>query len=106
MDYGIAFRERLASLRTQKDLSARQLSARLRQSENYINQIENGRTFPTMESFFAICAYFGITPGEFFDFEAKDLRLTNELADEVRGLNPKHQANLLEIVRDLKKAKW
>lgn len=106
MNYSSAFRERLANLREQRDLSQRALSLKMAQSENYINHIENGLNFPTMENFFHICEYLGITPKEFFEFEAKDLSLANELAEEIRGLEPKHQAALLSIVRDLKKARW
>ena len=59
--------ERLAKLRTAKGVSARKMSIELRQANNYINNIENKKTFPSMQAFFDICQYFHITPKEFFD---------------------------------------
>lgn len=45
------FRERLAQLRNQKGVSARDMSLSLGQSESYINKIENGKAFPAMRCF-------------------------------------------------------
>ena len=59
--------ERLAKLRTQKGVSARDMSLSLGQANNYINNIENKKTLPAMQSFFYICEYLGVTPQEFFD---------------------------------------
>lgn len=61
------FPERLAQLRGQKNVSARDMSLSLGQANNYINNIENHKSFPSMQSFFYICEYLGITPQEFFD---------------------------------------
>ena len=38
--------ERLAQLRTQKGVSARDMSLSIRQANNYINNIENKKHFP------------------------------------------------------------
>ena len=59
--------ERLAKLRTQKGVSARDMSLSLGQANNYINNIENKKSLPAMQSFFYICEYLGVTPQEFFD---------------------------------------
>ena len=59
--------ERLAKLRTQKGVSARDMSLSLGQANNYINNIENKKSLPSMPSFFYICEYLGVTPQEFFD---------------------------------------
>ena len=48
------FRQRLAQLREQKGVSARDMSLTLGQSESYINKIENGKAFPSMHLFFYI----------------------------------------------------
>lgn len=60
------FRQRLAQLRLAKGVSARDMSLSLGQSESYINKIENGKAFPSMQVFFYICEYLGITPQDFF----------------------------------------
>ena len=59
--------ERLAELRTRKGVSARDMSLSLGQANNYINNIENKKSLPSMPSFFYICEYLGVTPQEFFD---------------------------------------
>ena len=58
---------RLAMLRTKKGVSARDMSLSLGQANNYINNIENRKSLPSMQSFFYICEYLGVTPMEFFD---------------------------------------
>ena len=59
--------ERIAQLRMQKGVSARDMSLSIGQSNNYINSIENRKTLPSMRGFFYICEYLDITPQEFFD---------------------------------------
>lgn len=46
------FAERLASLREQKRVSAREMSLAIGQNESYINRIENKKAFPSMQGFF------------------------------------------------------
>ena len=53
----------------QKGVSARDMSLSLGQANNYINNIENKKSLPAMQSFFYICEYLGVTPKEFFDEE-------------------------------------
>ena len=67
MDYIEWFYKRLTELRIQKNVSARDMSLSLGQSESYINKIENRRTLPSLTGFFYICDYLGITPAEFFN---------------------------------------
>ena len=43
--------ERLAKLRTQKGVSARDMSLSLGQANNYINNIENKKSLPAIEFF-------------------------------------------------------
>lgn len=62
------FGNRLAELRTAKNISAREMSLSLGQSVSYINQIENHLNFPSMTAFFYICEFLEITPKEFFNF--------------------------------------
>ena len=55
MDYMEWFPQRVAELRSQKGVSARDMSLSLGQSESYINKIENKHTLPSMAGFFYIC---------------------------------------------------
>ena len=67
MDYEAFIAERIAQLRVQKGVSALDMSLRVGQSKNYINNIENRRALPSMIVFFYICEYLGVTPQEFFE---------------------------------------
>ena len=59
--------ERINQLRGRKKVSAREMSLAIGQNSSYINRIENKVALPSMPSFFYICDYLGVTPGEFFD---------------------------------------
>ena len=67
MDYLDFFSQRLSELRTQKGVSARDMSLSLGQCESYINKIENHKSLPSMNVFFYICDYLDIQPKDFFD---------------------------------------
>lgn len=64
--YETEFAQRLAQLRIQKGISARDMSLSIGQNPGYINTIENGKSFPTMTSFFYICEFLNVSPQEFF----------------------------------------
>jgi len=59
--------ERITRLRTQKGVTARDMSLSIGQNASYINRIENKKALPSMQVFFYICEYLGVTPHEFFD---------------------------------------
>ena len=60
------FAKRLSELRTQKGVSARDMSLSLGQNPTYIHKIENGTALPSMMGFFYICEYLNIEPSDFF----------------------------------------
>ncbi len=99
------FAERIAQLRNEKGISARDMSISLGQNHGYINNIESGRNYPAMEAFFYICEYFGITPQEFFDYENHSPKLSEELIKELRKLDYVETKHILEIVKDINKKK-
>ena len=101
MDYLEWFPERLAQLRMEKNVSARDMSLSLGQSDSYINKIENRRTMPSMAGFFYICEYLGVTPREFFDTEMASPEKTNEMVRQIRRLSPEKAEHVLRIVKDL-----
>lgn len=92
---------RLAKLRMQKGVSARDMSLSLGQANNYINNIENRKTFPSMQAFFYICEYLGITPKEFFDEENECPQIMKELMTEAEQLDFDTLKHILEIMRKL-----
>lgn len=97
------FSLRLAQLRTEKGVSARDMSLSIGYSENYINGVENGVNFPSMTVFFYICEYLGISPKEFFDTDSKSPVKEKELLDAVKGLSPEQLDMLINLAKGLKK---
>lgn len=96
-------KQRIAKLRTEKDVSARELSFDLGQSAGYINTIENGKSLPSMSMFLYMCEYFGISPSEFFDESAKHPALIEEIAKECRVLDRDSLESILSVVKAMKK---
>ncbi len=97
------FSLRLAQLREQKGVSARDMSLSLGYSENYINNIENEQSFPSMTVFFYICEYLNIAPKEFFDTESKSPAKEKELLEAVKGLSTEQLDTLIALAKGLKK---
>lgn len=97
------FKERLTQLRLQKDVSARDMSLSLGQSESYINKIETKDTLPSMTVFFYICDYFGITPAEFFDTSIEAPNNLKETIELLKTLNSEQLEHINAIIRDIKK---
>ena len=97
------FPERLTQLRTNKNVSAREMSLSLGQSENYINKIENRKAFPTMANFFYICAYLGVSPQEFFEVDNRNPREVNELLSDFKQLDDNARAYIVGIVKSILK---
>lgn len=94
---------RLAQLRNQKGVSARDMSLSLGQNHAYINNIECGKALPSMTIFFYICEYLKITPSEFFDTEIKNPSKATELYSIARGLSDEQLDNLIGIAKGLRK---
>ena len=101
-----AFGLRLAMLRENKNISARELSLSMGQNKNYINAIETGKNYPSMSSFFYICEYMGITPKDFFDTECKNPLPIDNFIDMVKQLNPAQAQHVYQIVLDIVSKAW
>ena len=101
MDYTQWFSERLAQLRMEKGVSARDMSLSLGQSESYINKIENKRTMPSMSGFFYICEYLGIEPQQFFDTKTISPTKATEIMQEIGRLSSDKADHILQVIKDL-----
>lgn len=95
------FGKRLAQLRMNKDVSARDMSLSLGQSAGYINNIENGVNFPSMTLFFYICEYLGVSPREFFDTQTENPVKLSELNSAAKNLNEEQLSHLIAIAKGL-----
>lgn len=99
--YETFFCERLAQLRLEKGVSAREMSLSLGQSESYINRIENNQMLPSLTVFFYICEYFQITPKEFFENDPEiDLEYI-ELARNLKQLPTEERKHIALLVMDI-----
>lgn len=95
------FIDRLVQLRMKKGVSAREMSLSIGQSPGYINNIESGVNYPTMQSFFYICEYLNVSPQEFFDTKTESPVKVKELVKAVQGLRDEQMDHLIAIVREL-----
>ena len=105
MLYEEFFAHRLTYLRDLKKVSAREMSLALGQNESYINRIENGKTFPSMQAFFYICEYLGISPKEFFDDEVKNPGLVNNIVPLLNNLSSNQLITILSVVQEFQHEK-
>ncbi|MEG1560436.1 MAG: helix-turn-helix transcriptional regulator [Clostridia bacterium] len=69
---------RVAQLRINKNVSARDMSLSIGQNQNYISHIESKKMLPSMQALFYICEYLGIKPKDFFDDELHPTLLQQE----------------------------
>ena len=70
MDYQF-IRQRITELREKKGVAEYKMSLELGHSRNYIQNIANGKSKPSIEEFLYICDYLGVTPSDFFDEQNK-----------------------------------
>lgn len=99
--YKNEFALRLAQLRTEIGVSARDMSLSIGQNAGYINNIESGKALPSMSGFFFICEYLNISPGEFFDVDSKSPEKLREITDDLKRLDTKKLEHIAAIVKDL-----
>ena len=64
--YADFVRTRITELRIAKGISEHRMSLDLDKCGSYIRSITSGRALPSLGELFNICAYFGITPADFF----------------------------------------
>lgn len=94
-------RTRIAKLRTDKNISARELSIELGQSPGYINAIENGISLPSMRMFLYLCVYFHIEPMDFFNEGIEYPILVTELIKESKRLDDTALKTILSLMKQM-----
>ena len=104
VEYLVFVRERITELRLAKGIkSERELSRRLGKNELYIQHITSGKQNVGLTSFFDICAFFDITPQEFFDPDLHNPGLVKETMKEIEKLPDDDIRQLKELARKLNK---
>lgn len=94
--------DRIAKLRMEKNISARDMSLSLGQSQSYINNIENKKALPSMQMFLYICEFLGVEPKDFFDEKVASPSALNEAAAALRSLSPKQLDLLTALIKEMK----
>ena len=97
------FAIRLARLREKKGVSARDMSLSIGQNPGYINNIETGKSKPSLDGIYFICEYLGITPAEFFDIESSYPAKLNSIIKDMKKLNDNQLETIHSLVKELSK---
>lgn len=97
------FSLRLAQLRSQKGISARDMSLSIGQNASYINNIENGKALPSMLGFFYICEYLNISPKDFFDTDSKAPEKIQDVLKDLEKIDNEYLDDIANIVKGLAK---
>jgi transcriptional regulator with XRE-family HTH domain len=94
---------RIAKLRIEKGISAQKMSVAIGRSRGYIAQLERKHNLPSMNEFFYLCDFLGITPREFFDEEIESPAIYLELMNNIKKLDTEQLTNINGIVKALLK---
>lgn len=94
-------RERITQLRLQKGVSEYQMSYTLGHSRGYINNISSGKSLPSMNEFFAICDYFGISAIEFFDEHNEQPVVKKKMINGIDHLSEEDFKLILQFIERL-----
>lgn len=94
--------DRISKLRTEKNISARDMSLSLGQSQSYISNIENKKAMPSMQMFLYICEFLKIEPKDFFAEEIAHPLILKEAVDTFKSLSPKQLELLIAIAKEMK----
>lgn len=93
------FSLRLAQLREKRGVSARDMSLSMGQNPGYINNIESGKSMPSLSGIFYICDYLGVTPSEFFDMEAQNPTRLKEIVTNLKMLDDRQLEMISSLVK-------
>ncbi|MBQ7096409.1 MAG: helix-turn-helix transcriptional regulator [Clostridia bacterium] len=97
------FAQRLKQLRAAKGVDRQTMSLKLNLTKNYIFNIEAGYAYPSMTNFFAICAFLGCTPAEFFDFnQSAEMSKEQELIEATRNFCTEDMDHLIDYAIKMK----
>ena len=97
--------ERIALLRTQKGVTARDMSLSIGQNSSYINRIENKKTLPSMQAFFYVCEYLGIKPMDFFDDNNPNPAKLQSIIADLKMLDDEALTHIAGVVRGMRGGK-
>ncbi|MBQ4327533.1 MAG: helix-turn-helix transcriptional regulator [Clostridia bacterium] len=95
------FAMRLARLREKKGVSARDMSLSIGQNPEYINNIETGKSKPSLDGIFYICEYLGVSPSQFFDMGSPNPSKLDSIIEDMKKLNDQQLDTISVLVKGL-----
>ena len=95
-------RDRISSLRQEKQISERKMSLDLGHSTSYIRSITSGRALPSMSEFLYICEYLGVTPMEFFNEDRKTTLTKQEAIEHIYSMSDEDIRLLIGFIERMK----
>ena len=97
------FALRLAQLRENKGVSAREMSLAIGQNAGYINNIESGKSLPSLSGFFYICEYLDVSENEFFDLNSVNPSRLDSIVKQLKILDDTQLNAVFELVKVMNK---
>ena len=95
------FAIRLARLREKRGVSARDMSLSIGQNPGYINNIETGKSHPSLPGFLYICEFLGVTPSDFFDINSPNPSKIDTIVQDMKHLSDTQLDTIAALVKDL-----
>ena len=77
------------------------MSLSMGQNPGYINNIESGKSLPSLTGIFYICDYLKITPSELFDMDVENPEKLKGIIEDLKHLNDKQFDTIAILVKDL-----
>ena len=94
---------RLSQIRIKKGISARQMSKDLGQNDNYIANIENNISGPSLPMLVKICKYFDISIDEFLGYRTVNSPILYEAINGLKDLDVSDLEPIAAIIKRLRK---
>lgn len=88
-------------MREERGISARDMSLSLGWSEGNINNIESGKSYPSMQSFYYITEFLKVTPKEFFDYDTPEPALISDIAGNLKKLDKNIIRDIACLIEDI-----
>ena len=95
-------RNRISSLRQEKQISERKMSLDLGHSTSYIRSITSGRALPSMSEFLYICEYLSVTPKELCNEERKTTLTQQEAIEHIYSMSDEDIRLLIGFIERMK----
>jgi len=96
-------RERITELRLKRNISEYQLSYDIGHSKNYVHNIVNGYSQPSIKELLYLIEALGVTPRDFFDEDSEysNPYLAKKIIDGIKGMSDENLEAVLLIIERL-----